>query len=94
MHQVSSGLLQLENNAPKSYFKSCAISGNSNREDNWVLTKECEKQGQHARPLSNLLCHLEALIMQFTDQIIEATLDKNKHFRVKRQIQVKIIPNI
>lgn len=69
-----------------SYFKSCAISGNSNGEDNWVLTKEGEKQRQHAGPLSNLLCHLEALIMLFTDQIIGAMFDKNKHFRVKLQI--------
>lgn len=66
-----------------SYFKSCAISGHSNGEDNWVLTNKGEKQRQHARPLSNLLCHLEALMMLFTDQIIGATLDKNKQFRAK-----------
>ena len=75
---------------PKAIFKSCAFSGRGNREDNWVLTKECEKQRQHARPFSNLLCHLEALIMLFTDQIIGVMLDKNKHFRVKRQMQANL----
>lgn len=55
------------------------------REDNWVLTKEGEKQRQIARPLSNLLCHLEGLTMLFTDQIIGAMLDKKEKKRKKTQ---------
>lgn len=60
----------------KKLFSVMPIWGNSSGEDNWVLTKEDEKQIQHARPLSNLFCHLEVLILLFTDQIIGPLLDE------------------
>lgn len=60
----------------KKLFSVMPIWGNSSGEDNWVLTKEDEKQIQHARPLSNLFCHLEVLILLFTDQIIGPVLDE------------------
>lgn len=62
-----SGLLQLENNGPKSYFKSCAITGKRTEEDNWVLTGRMWDY-----PRSNLL--IWTLIILFTVQIIGAKL--------------------